>query len=76
MNTTMRLHQVVVLTKDVPSHRLRAGDFGAIVEVYGGGAAFEVEFIAPTGKTRAVLTLDKSMVRASRDSDVMTRRSA
>lgn len=72
----MKIHDVVVLTKDVPTHRLRVGDFGAIVEVYHGGAAFEVEFIAPTGRTRAVLTLDPHMLRASRDSDVMTRRSA
>ena len=72
----MRLLDVVVLTKDVPKYRLRAGEFGTIVYVHPRGAAFEVEFIAPTGKTRAVVTLERHMVRASRDSDVMTLRSA
>lgn len=72
----MRLLDVVVLTQDIPENHVRAGDFGTIVEVYRGGAAFEVEFVTPTGKTRALLTLDRRLVRPSRDSDVMTRRSA
>jgi hypothetical protein len=72
----MRVLDVVVLTKDIPQHGLRAGDFGTIVEAYPGGHGFEVEFVAPTGRTRAVLTLDRRMLRASRDSDVMTQRTA
>lgn len=60
----------VVLTHDIPARGLRAGDVGAIVEVYGPDA-IEVEFVQPTGQTSAVLTLSPADVRAVASSDVL-----
>ena len=54
----MTLHalDVVVLTHDVPAHGLRSGDLGAVVEVYGPDA-ISVEFVAASGRTKALVTL-------------------
>jgi hypothetical protein len=41
----MSEHDVVVLTRDLPEHGLRAGDVGAVVHVYSNGKAYEVEFV-------------------------------
>lgn len=60
----MREHDSVVLTRDLPEHGLEAGDVGAIVHVYHDGRAFEVEFIAGSGETLAVATLESGDVRA------------
>jgi hypothetical protein len=46
----------VVLTRDIPTAGLRRGDLGAIVEVYGPDG-FEVEFVAASGRTQALVTL-------------------
>jgi hypothetical protein len=67
-------YETVVLTHDIPAHGLRAGDVGAVVEVYG-PEAVEVEFVQPTGETTAVLTLSVSDVRAAAPSDVLAVRS-
>jgi hypothetical protein len=64
----------VVLTRDVPESGLRAGDLGAIVEVYSPDS-FEVEFVTASGHTQALLTLGASDVRALRDTDLMSVRS-
>ena len=37
-------HSMVTLMRDVPNEGLRRGALGAIVHVYPGGAAYEVEF--------------------------------
>lgn len=47
----------VELTHDVKKFGLKEGDFGAIVNVYNEGKAYEVEFVAPGGRTKALLTL-------------------
>ena len=54
----MTLHplDVVVLTHDIPAHGLRAGDLGAVVEVYSPDAV-GVEFVAASGRTQALVTL-------------------
>jgi hypothetical protein len=65
----------VVLTRDVSAHGLRAGDLGAIVEVYGDGD-LEVEFVRGSGHTKALLTLTPSDVRAVAPTDVPAVRSA
>jgi hypothetical protein len=56
-------HDVIVLTRDLPEHKLRAGDVGAVVCVYAEGKAFEVEFVTGTGQTVAVETLEPKVVR-------------
>jgi hypothetical protein len=53
----------VALTRDVPEHRLVAGDIGTVVHVYAGGDALEVEFVRADGVTIAVLTLRSVEVR-------------
>ena len=56
-------HDRVVLTSSVPSEGLEAGDVGAVVHVYPGETAYEVEFVALDGNTRAVVTLEANQVR-------------
>lgn len=53
----------VVLAEDLPEHKLKAGDVGTIVLVHGGGAGYEVEFVALDGETLAVTTVYASQVR-------------
>lgn len=59
-------HESVVLTVDLPSAGLVAGDVGVVVHIYGNGKAFEVEFIAFDGSTLAVETLDAKKIRPLR----------
>lgn len=69
------LLSTVVLSKDIPEHHLRAGDVGAIVEIYD-NYAVEVEFVAASGRTVAVLTLDNDAVRPISDDDMLAVRHA
>jgi hypothetical protein len=55
--------ETIVLTVDLPEHRLAAGDLGAIVHVYNNGEAYEVEFVATDGSTIAVETLYPNQLR-------------
>lgn len=52
----------VVLNRDVPEHGLRAGDIGAVVELYGTDGV-EVEFVRASGQTKALLTLKTTDLR-------------
>jgi len=53
----------VELTRDVKEYGLKEGDMGAIVNIYNGGKAYEVEFVAPNGRTIALLTLMPKDIR-------------
>jgi hypothetical protein len=64
----------VVLNRDLPAHRLQAGDLGAIVEVYEPDG-LEVEFVTASGRTSALITLKSEDVRPIADSDMMAVRS-
>ena len=64
----------VVLTRDVPDAGLRKGDLGAIVEAYGANA-YEVEFVAASGRTQALVTLTASDLRHVDDHDLVSVRS-
>jgi hypothetical protein len=59
----------VVLLSGIPDEGLEPGDVGTIVHVYQDGQAFEVEFLALDGQTRAVATVEANQVRpvTSRD---------
>ena len=46
-------HDRVVLTESVPAYGLEPGDVGTVVHVYADGKAYEVEFVALDGHTRA-----------------------
>jgi hypothetical protein len=69
----------VVLTRDVPEAGLRAGDLGAVVQVYGSDeapTALEVEFVTAAGRTQALQTLSPADVRSVRDDDLLAVRPA
>ena len=69
----MTLHplDVVVLTHDLPTHGLCRGDLGAVVEVYGPDA-IGVEFVAASGRTKALATLRLQDLRKAGDDDLVT----
>ena len=56
----------VVLTCDISDDGVRRGDLGAIVEVYGPDA-FEVEFVAASGRTQTLVTLSEADFRRVND---------
>ncbi|MEX1023858.1 MAG: DUF4926 domain-containing protein [Planctomycetota bacterium] len=55
--------ETVVLNRDLPDHRLRQGDLGAVVHVYEPDG-LEVEFVRASGKMEALVTLKTTDVRA------------
>ena len=50
MDTPTEL-DVVVLRRALDEHGLREGDVGAVVHVFEGGTALEVEFVTGEGQT-------------------------
>ena len=64
----------VVLKRDVPQAGLRVGDLGAIVEIHDSDH-FEVEFVAASGRTEALVTLRSDDIRHVNDRDLIAVRS-
>jgi hypothetical protein len=54
--------EAVALTRDLPEHRLREGDLGAVVHVFGADG-LGVEFVSASGRTEALVTLQMTDVR-------------
>jgi hypothetical protein len=50
---------------------LKEGDMGAVVNVYNGGEAYEVEFVTASGKTVALLTLTKKDIRPVAKNEIL-----
>ena len=69
-----KLLDTIALTHDMPAAGLRRGDLGAIVEVLASDA-MEVEFVAASGRTQALLTLGSADVRQVGDQDLIAVRS-
>jgi Domain of unknown function (DUF4926) len=69
-----KLLDTVALTRDLSNEGLRIGDLGAIVEVYSEDA-YEVEFVAGSGRTQALVTLTKKDIRQLGDLDLISVRS-
>ena len=69
-----RVLDTVVLDKDLPDRGLRIGDLGAVVQVYKENG-IEVEFVAASGRTEALVTLEDSDVRPISDTDLIAVRS-
>jgi hypothetical protein len=69
-----QLLDTVVLTADVPASGLCRGDLGAIVELLADDAV-EVEFVAASGRTAALLTLTVEQIRPVGDRDLIAVRS-
>ena len=65
-----KLLDTVVLDRDLPEVGLRRGDLGAVVELYDDDG-LEVEFVAASGRTQAVVTLQATDVRAIDDRDLL-----
>ena len=68
---TYRVLDIVVLEKGLPAHGLKRGDLGTVVEVYEPDAV-EVEFVAASGKTEALVTLSVADIRAVGDDDLVS----
>lgn len=66
-----KLLDTVALTHDLPAAGLRRGDLGAVVEVLAPDA-LEVEFVAASGRTQALLTLGVEDVRHVGDRDLIS----
>jgi len=64
----------VVLAVDIPEHGLRAGDIGAVVEVYD-DEAIEIEFVLGSGRIKALLTLPVAHIRPLAPTDIPAVRS-
>lgn len=65
-----KLLDTVVLKRDLPEAGLRTGDLGAIVELYEPDA-LEVEFVAASGRTQALVTLCSDDIRHVDDRDLI-----
>ncbi len=61
MKTGIDLLDVVALTEDIPTHRLRRGQVGTIIEELAPNV-FEVEFSDSHGRTYAMLPLDSKQL--------------
>lgn len=68
--TTIKEHDNVVLTVDLPDEGLTAGDLGTVVHIHKAGNAYEVEFMTLRGRTLAVTTLRESQVRPISEREV------
>jgi len=65
--------EMVILAHDIPEYELRAGDLGAVVELYPGGG-LEVEFVRGSGITQALLTLNQKDLRKIGSNDLLATR--
>ena len=64
------LLDTVVLDRDLPEKGLRAGDLGAVVELFEPDG-IEVEFVTASGHTGALVTLTAGDVRPVADTDLV-----
>lgn len=61
----------VVLKSDIKKYGLKRGDIGTVVHKYDSGKALEIEFIAATGKTIAVVTLTPDDIRTMMRNEIL-----
>ena len=60
----------VVLTCDLPEHKLAAGDIGTVVLVHGEGRGYEIEFMTLDGETIGVSTPRADQVRQAHADEI------
>lgn len=65
----------VVLNRDFPDDGLKEGDIGTVVMVHEGGKGFEIEFVALTGETVTVITVNADQIREARANEIARARS-
>ena len=63
--------EVVVLARNLPKFKLKAGDVGTVVGVYPRGR-IEVEFVKPSGQTQALLPLTTKDIRKIDEDDILS----
>jgi hypothetical protein len=68
----MNEFDLVVLQEDAAGGRLKQGDVGTILTVYGEGKGFEVEFVTLTGETVAIEILLPHQIRCVRSSEIIS----
>jgi hypothetical protein len=72
-------HDVVVLTRDVPSENVRAGDVGVILAIHAGSATvppgYTLELTTVTGETAAIVNVPTDYVRPAAPTDIRHTRS-
>jgi hypothetical protein len=71
MNGEIKLLDVVVLTTNVPEHKLQRGEMGTVVECYPDDT-YEVEFVAQDGYTYALVNLRGNQLVPLREKPVHT----
>jgi hypothetical protein len=80
VNTQIAEHDLVILTKDVPSEGLRSGDVGAVLVIHAGTGAvppgYTLEITTVTGETVAVVDVPADHVRPAAATDIRHTRSA
>ena len=64
----------VALTDDLPEHRLKAGDIGMVVHVYGEHKGYEVEFVTVNGETVALVSVYPSQIRQLEQDEIASAR--
>ena len=64
MTPTIEMLDTVAVLADIPALGLRAGEVGAVVELFNDGEAFEVEFCDNEGVSYAMHTLRPGQVVA------------
>jgi hypothetical protein len=74
MNSSIELYKEASLTADVPSHGLKAGDVGTVVELLphpqGGPRGVILEIFSALGDTVAVVTVSETQVEPLSDDEV------
>jgi hypothetical protein len=80
VNERIAEHDVVVLTKDVPSDNVRSGDVGVVLAIQAGSArvppGYTLEITTVTGETAAVVDVPADYVRPAEATDIRHTRSA
>lgn len=74
IDNKMKTLDTVVLGVAQPDHNLKVGDIGVIVEMYEPDGV-EVEFVTGSGKTQALLTLNRDDVRPIAADEILAARS-
>ena len=64
----------VALTDDLPEHRLKAGDIGMVVHVYGEHKGYEVEFVTLNGELVALVSVYPSQIRQLEQDEIASAR--
>lgn len=60
----MKLFERVVLVKNLVNSRFIKGDVATIVEIYGKGKGYEIEFFAADGSTLGVETVPANAIKS------------